>query len=476
MSAIGVGPGVLTLLALGLAVGIEAQPPHDWTMGGQNLSNTRHQAAERRLHPASVSSLTPRWIFTTGGDVSATPAVAGGAVYIPDWGGNLSKIQATTGRLMWTRRIEEYTSDPRSVSRTTPAVSGSALFLGTLRGAHMLGVGAGTGELIWKTQLDDHPVAIVTQSPVVYQQRVYVGVSSDEELLAGLTVGYRCCTFRGSVVALDARTGSILWRTYMTPDNFGVAGGYAGVSVWGSTPVVDPARNSLYVTTGNNYNVPPEVKACEQARRADPSLPSCSARDNHVDAVVALDLDTGAVKWSTTIEGYDAWTVACVGIGSLRRNCPDPRGEDYDFGQGPMLLDVPGASGARQILGVGQKSGIFWALDPDTGAIRWSTVVGPAGLLGGMQWGSATDGHRIYVAVTNTDRKPYTLEPSTCARSRPRASTSCARWWPSSSGRSCSTRSARTRRCCCGWRRRRSIPGPSRSRCCTSTRPTSSAR
>jgi polyvinyl alcohol dehydrogenase (cytochrome) len=275
----------------------------------------------------------------------------------------------------------------------------------------MLAIRADTGDLLWKTQLDNHRFANITQSPVVYQDRVYVGVSSLEELYV-LTEGYQCCTFRGSVVALDTRTGAILWRTYMTLDNNGRTDGFSGVAVWGSTPVVDAARNTLYVTTGNNYNVPPEVKACQKKRMTNPNLPSCAVPGNHIDAVVALNLNTGTVKWSTSIEGYDAWTITCVIPTPVQRNCPEPHGDDFDFAQGAMLFQVEHNGGFHELLGVGQKSGIFWALDPETGAIRWGTRVGPSGLMGGMMWGSATDARRIYVALVNSNSEPFTLQPS----------------------------------------------------------------
>jgi polyvinyl alcohol dehydrogenase (cytochrome) len=413
---------VILLLGLGVAwwglpdrTGDPARadpPPPEWTMAGQNLSNTRHQPAEAVLGADNVSGLKPRWVFTTGGDVSATPAIVSGAVYVPDWAGNLFKIDARTGIALWTRRLADYTGLARTFSRTTPAVADDVLYLGTYDGAYLLAVSAATGDLLWKTQLDAHRAATLTQSPVVVGQRVYAGVSSQEELLAGLAPGYRCCTFRGSVVAVDARTGGIVWRTYLTPDNGGKVGGYSGVAVWGTTAVVDAGRGALYVTTGNNYDLPAEVKACEKARLSDPSRPSCLAPDDHVDSVVALDLETGAVRWSTRLLGYDAWNLACALPGPPRPKCPDPAGPDYDFAQGAMLFTAHGANGPRQLLGAGQKSGIFWALDPATGAVVWSTVVGPGGTQGGMEWGSATDENRIYAAVANFDHKPYTLFPS----------------------------------------------------------------
>jgi polyvinyl alcohol dehydrogenase (cytochrome) len=411
--------GILSVALLsGAARDAAAQAPPDWAMGGQNLSNTHHQPAETLLRVDNVAGLQPKWVFTTGGDVTATPAVTSDAVYVPDWAGNLFKIDAATGAAVWTRRLSDYTGLAKTASRTSPTISDGVLYLGTLDGAYLLAINAATGNLIWKTQLDAHRAAIIAQSPVVFQQRVYVGVSSKEELVAALMPGYKCCTFRGSVVAVDAASGAIAWRAYTTPDNGGVAGGYSGAAVWGGSPVVDAPRNALYFTTGNNYNVPPEVAACEKARETDPALPPCIAPDDHVDAIVALDLQTGAVKWSRKMRGYDAWNFACYGLpGRLRPNCPDPRGPDKDFGQGPMLFTATGPDGPLQLLGAGQKSGIFWALDPSTGAVVWSRVVGPSGALGGMQWGSATDGSRIYTQVTNSGRKRHTLPSGQTTRS-----------------------------------------------------------
>jgi polyvinyl alcohol dehydrogenase (cytochrome) len=391
------GTGVLAaalLLPLAAARGAAQSP--DWPMAGQGLTNTRHQPAETAIGAHNAARLRPRWVFTMGGDASATPAVAGGALYVPDWEGNLFKVDTATGAALWTRRIADYTGDPATFARATPALAGGVLYVGTQKGAHLLAVDSATGDLAWKTLLDPHEAASVTQSAVVHGGRVYVGVSSDEELVAAVRSGYQCCTFRGSVVALDASTGAVVWRAYTTPENGGAGGGFSGVAVWGSTPVVDPQRGSLYVTTGNNYSVPPGADALRP--------------DNHVDAVVALDLATGALKWSARLQGPDAWNAACTTW--RRRQCPDPKGPDYDFAQGPMLFTAATADGPRTLLAAGQKSGVFWALDPGTGAVVWSTMVGPAGGLGGMMWGSATDGTRVYAAAANSFRAPFTLVPS----------------------------------------------------------------
>jgi polyvinyl alcohol dehydrogenase (cytochrome) len=203
-------------------------------------------------------------------------------------------------------------------------------------------------------------------------------------------------------MAVNGNTGQVLWKTYTVPS------GYTGGAVWGSTPAVDHSRGSLYIGTGNNYSMPQSVQDCVANAGSDPSaVQACISPDDHFDSVMALDLNTGAIKWAKAALPYDAFTGACIfGLST----CPSPAGPDYDFGQGPMLFTVKSANGTpRDLVGAGQKSGQFWAFDPDSGAVVWETQVGPGGTLGGLEWGSATDGSRIYVAVSNTNHASWTL-------------------------------------------------------------------
>ncbi|MEH2379770.1 MAG: PQQ-binding-like beta-propeller repeat protein [Nostoc sp.] len=387
---------------------------NQWRLGGQNLNNTRYQADEKYLNPKNVTHLSPKWVFSASGELSATPAVVDKTVYIPDWGGNFFKIDAQTGTQIWATSIASYINDPsipKAVSRTSPAVKGNKVIIGSQEGAFLIAVNKDTGKLIWKTKLDEHPYAVITQSPTIYSNRVYVGVSSLEETAAN-DPKYPCCTFRGSMTAVDLNTGKLLWKTYTVPKNYGQPDGYSGGAVWGSTPAIDPKRNLVYIGTGNNYNVPKTVKNCiaKLSSQTVPDQSQCLDRNNYIDALMALDLDTGAIKWANKLEGYDTWTVACYFGGAS--NCPDPKGPDYDFAQAPMLFTVKDAGKSRDLLGAGQKSGVFWALDRDTGKVVWSRIVGPGGAAGGIQWGSATDGQQIYVAISNYGFEKYTLEPS----------------------------------------------------------------
>ncbi len=415
-------PLFLNLLLLPfLAVG---QDQKYWLSGGQNVSNTRNAASENKLTPANVGTLKKNWEFTTGGDVSATPAVDDRSVYFPDWAGNLYRVDAKTGTERWRKQIKGYIAAGinTTFARATPAIAGNTLIIGTQQGspkfgAYVLGINKVNGELLWKTQVDSHPDAIITQSAVVYGNKVYVGVSSQEEGSAAFIPGYPCCSFRGSMVCLDAGTGKVLWQTFMTP----ALEGFSGNAIWGSTPVIDPKRNAVYVTTGNNYTVPQAILdivaqggSAEVVRAKIMNVPG--SKENYFDALVAMDLSTGKVKWAKPVLPFDAWTVGCLFEGGA--NCPENAGPDYDFGQGPALFTVGSGASRRDLLGAGQKSGIYWVVNPDNGADVWSTQVGPGGTLGGLQWGSAVDGKQIYTAVSNNDFIAHTMTTG------PRAGTS----------------------------------------------------
>lgn len=368
-----------------------------------DLGDTRNLSAGSFINNLNVSTLTTKWVFTTGASVSATPAFADGVVYFPDWAGNLYAVNGDTGQQIWSAQISSYDGVSGAMSRVTPAVVGDELIfgdnlgsVGPHQGANLIAVNRLTGKLLWITQVDPHVAAVITGSAVVYGCVVYQGISSDEEQYA-LSASYNCCTFRGSVVAVNALTGKTIWQAHDMPDNNGAANQYSGAAVW-QTPVVDAARGMLYVGTGNNYSVPESVSAC---RADNPASTTCDSPEDYFDAVMALDLNTGAVKWATTLQGYDAWTVSCA-VPNGGNPCPYPPGEDWDFGgAGGNLLP--------NMVGFGQKSGVYRALNPANGTVLWSTSVGPGGSLGGIQWGTATDGQRIYTAITNNNNVSYTL-------------------------------------------------------------------
>ena len=420
--------GLLAGIGLALAVPLIALAAGgaSWPSGGQNSSNTHGQAAESKLNADNVKRLAVKWTAQVHGDVSANPAVVDGAVYVPDWGGYLNKLDANTGATIWSKTISSYTGVPNDAARAAPAVVGNTLYIGdqgtqpafvggaSVNGGWLVAVDTTTGNPLWRTKVDSHSNAILTSGPLVSNGVVYQGVASSEEGAAP-DPSYPCCTFRGSIVAVSASTGAILWKTYMVPDNGGqpctltnpAAGcGYSGGAIWGTTPAVDPATNTLYVTTGNNYTVPDSVKTCQHNGG---TAGDCLSPDDHVDAVVALNATTGQIKWSTGVEGFDDWNVACIpGVGSPN-NCPSNPGPDFDFGSGPNLFTIGHGKDAVAAVGAGQKSGEYWALNAETGEILWSNAAGPGSSLGGIEWGPATDGKRVYIAEMNFFGIPYAL-------------------------------------------------------------------
>ncbi len=280
------------------------------------------------------------------------------------------------------------------VASTQEAIPGAP---GSARGS-IEAVDAHNGTILWPpgSQLESvDPNAVITVSPTVLFGVVFTGVASTQEAIPGAPG-----PARGSIEAVDAHNGTILWKTYTTVP------GYTGVGVWGSNPVVDPLRGLLYIGTGDNYNTPtdPAYLSCISGGG---TAATCQSPDNHVDSMLAIDIFTGKIKWSQKMvtwnqpgvtSGSDFFNLSCAfGL----PGCPSPTGPDFDFGSAPNEVTFLTPSGLKTIIGAGQKSGIYTAFDPDTGKIVWQTQVGPGSALGGMEWGSATDGQRIYVGVAN---------------------------------------------------------------------------
>lgn len=352
----------------------------------------------------------------TEGDVTATPAIADGVVYFTTWAGEVFAVREDDGKPLWRKNLtQELHSQELSSSRSTPVVHKQYLFVGINGPALQLALDRGTGNLLWSTQLDPHPDAVISCSGTVFESAYYVGVSSDEEG----NIDEPCCSFQGSMVSMDVKTGRILWQTKMVPDNGGRNGGYSGAAIWGSSPPVDAKRRHVYVATGNLYSVPADVEACQEAQnnKTTPDVPDpCIKPDDHSESILALDLDSGRIVWSNHLGGYDTWVLACdLPPPSGPDNCPKIAGPDSDFGEAPMMLTVPNKDAKSQWLDIvvaGQKSGFVWALERDHGKRVWDAVAGPGGTLGGASWGSATDGDRVYTSIINNEGLNFTLDPS----------------------------------------------------------------
>lgn len=355
-----------------------------WNGWGNDASNSRFQNAKAAgLAAADVPKLTLKWAFGFPGATSASgqPTVAAGRVFVGNVNGMVYSLDAKTGCTHWTFKADGGVRTAITVARL--AMDGTprtiAMF-GDIR-ANAYAIDAQSGTQIWKTKVDDHAMARVTGAPSFHNGRLYVPVSSIEEV-AGARPNYECCTFRGSVVALDAATGKQVWKTHMMEEPKIVGKNSAGTPQWKpagaaiwTAPTIDAAKNAIYVATGNAYTTP-----------AAPTS----------DAVIALDMTTGAIRWVQQVTPNDTFVIGCKpGVAP----CPDEVGPDFDFGNAPILRTLPGG---RRVLSLGQKSGVVWGLAPDeNGKVLWQYRAGKGSALGGIEWGSAADDQNIYVPVSD---------------------------------------------------------------------------
>lgn len=375
----------------------EPAPPltlddQQWNGWGRDLDNSRYQP-KPGISAADVPRLKVKWAWRhPGAMATGQPTIIGNRLLVTTESGQLFSLNSQTGCSYWSIKAGAGLRAAITVGALPEGAKAKfALYFGDLRG-NMHSVDADSGESIWTTKLEDHPLSRITGSPVLYRNRLYVPVSSIEEV-AGRDAKYECCKFRGSLVALEAQTGKILWKSFTVqeepkPFKTNSAGtqmyGPAGGAIW-SAPTIDPGRKLIYVATGNSYTDVPT---------------------GHSDAIMAFDLDTGKLKWANQVTPRDNFLVNCSkqpGVG----NCPEDAGPDHDFGSSPILRTL---SNGKQILLAGQKSAVIYALDPDkSGKILWQVRLGGGGALGGIEWGFAADERSVYVPVADTTgpaRKP----------------------------------------------------------------------
>jgi polyvinyl alcohol dehydrogenase (cytochrome) len=353
-----------------------------WNGWSPDNANSRFQREDAGLSADDVPDLTLQWAFGVPG-VTASGShvtVVGERLYFGARNGIVYSLDKKTGCVAWTFEAD-------GGVRSTPVVADdsgtSTVFFGDAFG-NVYALDALTGEPRWREKLDSHAVAMITGALVYHEGRLYVPVSSLEEG-ASRTPSYECCTFRGSLVSLDADSGKEIWRTRMIargsePTGVNRAGartwGPSGAAIW-SAPTLDPDNNRIYVTTGDNYSLP---------------------ATGNSDAVMALALDTGAILWTQQTLPGDAWTASCLEARSVDAvNCPEGAGPDYDFGSSAALATT--ADGSSVLL-AGQKSGVLFGLDPEDGDLLWQHAVSEGGVLGGIEWGFATDGDVAYVATS----------------------------------------------------------------------------
>lgn len=337
------------------------------------------------LSRAEVPHLTLKWAFAFPQAIRARsqPAIAYGAVYVGGPDGTVYSLDLASGCVRWMYRANAEVRTGMVLAAAVDHTDGPRLFFGDVIG-HVYSVDPLTGKLSWRVKVAEHPDATVTGTPSLYDGTLYVPVSSLEEATVAANLHNGCCTFRGSVVALDTRTGAVRWRTYMIDNEPKLVGNTrggtpilapSGAPVWNS-PTIDATRGVLYVGTGDNYSQP---------------------ADDRSDAILAIRLRDGKVVWHRQMLAGDAWNAACMAKGNP--NCPAQEGPDGDFGASAILMRPPAG---RALLLAGQKSGEIYALDPDGGGqLLWRRALGRGGIQGGVEFGMAAAGGRLFVPIAD---------------------------------------------------------------------------
>jgi polyvinyl alcohol dehydrogenase (cytochrome) len=361
-----------------------------WNGWGRDLANSRFQP-HAGLDAKDVPRLKLKWAFAYPGLMTwGQPTVVGGRVFVTSTTGQVYALDAKTGCTLWSINASAPVRTAIILGPGSHGGNTNAYFGDISATAHA--VDANTGTELWHVRVDEHPMARITGSPVLYRDRLFVPVSSFEEGAAS-QVGYPCCKFRGSVVALDVADGKILWkrrtiaaepRPYRRDGTATGLFGPAGGSVWGA-PTVDARRGLLYVGTGNDYT--------------DIGSPT-------TDSIIAISLDTGEIRWVRQLRLHDNWASGCT----LGGPCPKAAGPDADFSASAILVTLPSG---RDVLVSGQKSGVVYGLDPNAaGKVLWRTRTGAGGIFGGIEWGMAAAGHTVFAASSDS----LTNSPDTVPR------------------------------------------------------------
>ena len=325
---------------------VEPLGPGDWSSYGGDLANSRSGGPDGPSYN-EAPRLGPVWSFkSTDGDFTGTPAVVEGMLVAGSFGGSVYGLDAETGKKRWSRDLGEPING-------SVAVDGWRVFVPVAKpnGPRVVALDLRDGKLLWSAVVDTQKDSDVYGSPVVWKGSVFIGTSAYYG-----EVGDSEVAVRGSVVALDAATGRRRWKTFTVPER------HDGGSVW-STPAVDPGAHRLYVGTGNAYHTPAAATT---------------------DSIVALDTSSGRIVDHYQATKDDVWNATTNQLA----------GPDFDFGASPNLIE--GADG-KPLVGEGQKSGNYWALERSTMNPAWSALTGPsAPALGGIVGSTAYDHKRIY--------------------------------------------------------------------------------
>jgi len=352
----------------------------DW---GYGAKNHRYQSPESGgISSKNVADLTLKWalVFPKATEMRSQPVLIGDTLFIALLDLNkIYAIDADSGCVKW-----EYTTltGPRSAIGYGKISGRPTLWFGDMA-ANFYALDPLTGKEIWRKNLAIHKQSTITGQAVLNEDILYVPMSL-YEIMSAAAPTYPCCQGHGGLIALDGETGEQVWRVDTTEkarktglsSNGTQQWGPSGAPVWNS-PAIDTKRGLLYFGTGENTS--------------DPATETS-------DAIFALDLKTGEQKWLFQATKNDTFNAAC---GRTKGpNCPQIAGPDFDFGASVVIATLPNG---KDVLFAGQKSGTVWALDPDNnGSVLWEqNTLSNGSTLGGIHWGIAYDGKRVYVPIAD---------------------------------------------------------------------------
>jgi polyvinyl alcohol dehydrogenase (cytochrome) len=349
--------GLVAFAAIGCSSSDDAksEPPKEpptWVSQAYDVQSTWHDTNEPKLNKDSVGGLVPLWAVSLG--LNSTVTVVDGIVYTASASG-IAAIDGDSGKVKWRQAGTPEASIGTSSSPTyDPTDDGGVLYIDNGANGMIYALAAKTGDILWKTQVDPNPRTAGYSSPIVSGDRIYVGVSSNEEF--GTTEN---ATFKGSVVALEKATGKIAWQSPTAGD------GENGCAVW-STVALDPTGGAVYAATGNNYT-------------GDPGPGS--------DSIFAFDMESGKKRWQFQANTGDVFTIN------------NPRSPDSDFGANPVVFDYDGG----QYVAAGQKSGGLYVLDRTSGEKLAERQFGNgSSYIGGIFQALAWDGRYLYTVNNQT--------------------------------------------------------------------------
>jgi polyvinyl alcohol dehydrogenase (cytochrome) len=381
----------------GKASEFDFNEPPPWSGWGIDQANT-HFVPEKvaGIGRGNIGQLRLKWAFALpdANRVRSQVMPAGGALYVGSQNGSVFALDRASGCVRWMFRAASEVRTGIVVGgwRAGDTAAHPLAYFGDLLG-NVYAIDARVGRLIWRVRPDSNPGATITATPALLGKNLFVSLSSLEGVSAA-DPNYACCRFRGSVRSLDAVTGKQTWVTYTILTEPKVVGknsagtdilAPAGAPVW-NTPAIDEKRGLLFFGDGDNLTSPSTATS---------------------DAVFAVSLKTGEIKWVYQGLAGDAFNGSCFVVDRI--NCPSENGPDLDFGAAVIYLADAAPGG---LVLAGQKSGLVHAIDPDTGKLVWKTRVARGGVVGGILFGMATSRGRIYVPITDTpDGKAYPDKP-----------------------------------------------------------------